>query len=559
MKASFKLRGWAQAAGPTICFLLLIVAGWVPPLWLTGSPLVEVVDAEPFQRIAQGDYAQATPSLLYTAFIGILYGIGVAIAAIAAPATAGVDPTTAIAAGVDPTTYTTTIVPGFEYGIVAFALVQSLILIFICAGVCSWLYVKGAPLGFCLALAVAIALFAPFSRLTVQPNEGVMVVACLLLLTLRLIGALGDNCAGLRRMPSVCVLLVLLSVLLFLDLLMALVVVPTLLALCLTPTRVKGRLGIYALVTVVLCAIPLLFVFPSLGWIDNPLTLLKTALFADSLADVSSLLAPTGIALLSAIVLTIGALVWVRVSRRPRYLLPFVPLLSFGVLCLISGLRYSGEIGLSIGAFILCLPLLILIPFMKEYSETKDALRQRFLALRTTIMDDEREQRGEKVCASLFEELRELDPGAGYIGLYMAQGSELALGPLAVRLGALGYRTAFPAMLSDSQMAFFTTLGVSDEALFTALLEDRPFDPVIGANFERLTQVEPSDLSALIVSGVAFDKDRYRLGRGTGRYDRYIVRLEKGVPIWGVGFSEQLAEAVPVEPHDQPLSGVIVG
>jgi hypothetical protein len=359
MTISFKSRDRSQAIGPGICFLLLIAAGWIPPLWLTGPPLIDVVDTEPFLHMVQGDYLQATPSLLYSAFMGALYGIGAAVSTAtglaATPATTtAVTTTPAGAVGVDSPTSLAIIAPGFEYGIAVFALVQSLILIFICAGACSWLYTRGAPLWLCLIVAVTIALFAPFSHLTVQPNEGVLVVACLLPLTIKLINALRDNCAGLRRFSSVCSLLALLSILLFLDSALVIVVIPTLLALCLTPTRVRGRLSVCALVTVALCSI-LLLVFFWLGWMDDPFVSLKSAFTAGNLVDVSSLLAPAGLAMFAALVITIGALVWVLMNRRSRYLLPFIPLLAFGMLCLLSGPQHGRELGLSIGAFVFCL------------------------------------------------------------------------------------------------------------------------------------------------------------------------------------------------------------
>jgi 5-formyltetrahydrofolate cyclo-ligase len=339
---------------------------------------------------------------------------------------------------------------------------------------------------------------------------------------------------------------------------MAFVVIPILLALCLTPTRIKRRLVLCVLALLSLCSLLLLLVFPLLGWTGDPFVSLRLALVSGIFADAGFLLLPMGIAIFSAFGVMVAALIGVLANRRPRYLLPFIPVFSFALLYLLEGPQYGMGSVLSISVFVLCLPFLILIPFMQEYSETKDGLRQRYLVLRAGIADNERERRSEEACALLLEKLRELSPDAGYIGLYSAQGSELPLGPLAVRLGALGYRTAYPVMLPDSQMGFFTTLGVSDEVLFASLLEDRPFDPVIGANPERLTTVEASELSALIVSGIAFDKDRYRLGRGAGRYDRYIAGLEKDTLVLGIGFSEQMVEAVPVEPHDQPLSGVIV-
>jgi 5-formyltetrahydrofolate cyclo-ligase len=543
MKVSFSPRERSRAIGPGICFFLLIVIGWIPPLWLMDASPLSIINTEPFELIAQGDLLEVTPSLLYTAFIVLFYSAGAGIASLFLPV------------GSVPAAFP----PGFEYGVMTFALGQSLLLILVCAGVCTWLYLRGTPLWLCLAIALVAALLSPFSRLVVQPNEGVMVVACLILLTFKLIAAVGDNCAGLRKTSSVTILFSLLAVLLFLDLSLVVVVIPTLLVLCLTPTRVKGWLGLSALATVAVCAAFLLIVFPQLGWTSYPSASLMATRVAGVLTNANSLFAAAFLVALIMELATLAALVWVLSNRRPRYLLPFVPLLSFGMLCLFSGPQQGREAGLLAGVFALCVPVLLLIPLMREYSETKDTLRQRFLTRQAEIMGDERAQQSERACGALLEKLQGLSPDAGYIGLYLARGYELSLNLLAVRLGFLGYRVAYPIVLSDSQIAFFTTLGLSDEELFDLMLEDRLFDWESSTEPVRLTRVEPSELSALVVPGIAFDKDHYRLGRGAGRYDRYIAHLGKGVPTWGVGFAAQLTEAVPVERHDLPLTGVVLG
>jgi 5-formyltetrahydrofolate cyclo-ligase len=56
----------------------------------------------------------------------------------------------------------------------------------------------------------------------------------------------------------------------------------------------------------------------------------------------------------------------------------------------------------------------------------------------------------------------------------------------------------------------------------------------------------------ILVPGVAFDLRGYRLGRGKGFYDQLLAAVRG--PTCGVGFDEQIVDAVPVEPHDVRLS-----
>lgn len=71
----------------------------------------------------------------------------------------------------------------------------------------------------------------------------------------------------------------------------------------------------------------------------------------------------------------------------------------------------------------------------------------------------------------------------------------------------------------------------------------------------------PYHTCLLVTPGLAFDKQKQRLGRGGGFYDRFLcqIRVCDCLTIFAIGvcFSEQLLEHVPVGDHDCPVDGVI--
>ena len=63
--------------------------------------------------------------------------------------------------------------------------------------------------------------------------------------------------------------------------------------------------------------------------------------------------------------------------------------------------------------------------------------------------------------------------------------------------------------------------------------------------------------SVALVPGLAFDKEKFRLGRGKGFYDRFLASAVDSLYKIGIGYSFQLVEKVPREPHDKALDLVI--
>lgn len=83
------------------------------------------------------------------------------------------------------------------------------------------------------------------------------------------------------------------------------------------------------------------------------------------------------------------------------------------------------------------------------------------------------------------------------------------------------------------------------ESVYSGLLE--PIDST--------EKVRSEEIQLLIVPGLAFTKDGYRLGFGGGYYDRFLSGY-KGSTL-SLAFDCQLVDEVPTELHDIPVDKVI--
>lgn len=67
----------------------------------------------------------------------------------------------------------------------------------------------------------------------------------------------------------------------------------------------------------------------------------------------------------------------------------------------------------------------------------------------------------------------------------------------------------------------------------------------------------PNSIDFVLVPGVAFSPNGYRLGRGRGYYDKFLSKQTDLFTV-GVCFREQFYLDIPTEPHDIPMRKVIV-
>lgn len=73
----------------------------------------------------------------------------------------------------------------------------------------------------------------------------------------------------------------------------------------------------------------------------------------------------------------------------------------------------------------------------------------------------------------------------------------------------------------------------------------------------KSVQADLSQLDAVVVPGVAFDRAGGRLGYGGGFYDRFLAALQRRPLLIGFAFSLQVVEQVPREEHDFPLDYLV--
>lgn len=64
-----------------------------------------------------------------------------------------------------------------------------------------------------------------------------------------------------------------------------------------------------------------------------------------------------------------------------------------------------------------------------------------------------------------------------------------------------------------------------------------------------------STLDIAIVLGLGFDRCGFRLGYGSGYFDRFLAG--RSWPAIGLAFDAQLVDELPVAPHDVPMAAVV--
>lgn len=114
-----------------------------------------------------------------------------------------------------------------------------------------------------------------------------------------------------------------------------------------------------------------------------------------------------------------------------------------------------------------------------------------------------------------------------------------------------------PAIAAHPEWLWFFPRVVSTQpprlAWGTEPLEAGPWglmEPVLSQHFLPPVQL-------LLVPGLAFDDDGYRLGYGRGFFDALLARLPETVFTLGVGFEAQMHLPVPVEPHDWAVQALL--
>jgi 5-formyltetrahydrofolate cyclo-ligase len=105
-------------------------------------------------------------------------------------------------------------------------------------------------------------------------------------------------------------------------------------------------------------------------------------------------------------------------------------------------------------------------------------------------------------------------------------------------------------------------IPLPSEPLITPLKLDCDARKVTCANIPQSPKTDhelhlPDTIDLILVPGVAFSKDRHRLGRGGGFFDRLLGARGANAFKLGICFSFQIVDTMPAEPHDVVMDAVV--
>ncbi len=135
---------------------------------------------------------------------------------------------------------------------------------------------------------------------------------------------------------------------------------------------------------------------------------------------------------------------------------------------------------------------------------------------------------------------------ARVVMLYMSTPLEVDTAPLALRAWQAGKTVVVPKVSWDQRRM----LPVEITSLHDQMTSTGPGirEPIAG----HPMPVDFIDL--VIVPGLGFTNNGYRIGRGMGFYDRFLAQPEFVGLSSGLAFQEQVVEQLPLLDHDIPLS-----
>lgn len=176
--------------------------------------------------------------------------------------------------------------------------------------------------------------------------------------------------------------------------------------------------------------------------------------------------------------------------------------------------------------------------------ERKAMLRDRIRALRRAIPPGERVERSAAAAGRLLGVAALAE--APTILVFASFGSEISTTDIVDRLVSAGRRVLLPYLAGpDMRVAEF-----------------RPGDRLVETDYgpreppSRLA-VDPAEVDAVVVPGLAFDRQGHRLGYGGGYFDRFLALVSTRAHRVGLCFDEQLVDDVPHGPSDQRVDLVV--
>ena len=177
-----------------------------------------------------------------------------------------------------------------------------------------------------------------------------------------------------------------------------------------------------------------------------------------------------------------------------------------------------------------------------EKNELRQEMKQKLVDLQKKVY----EEKSEKIAQNLFKEMSWVN--AKTVGITVSNPPEVDTYQIIKKAWELGKRVVVPKCQPDKRQLGFRVIEQFSqlEKVFFGLYE--PIESVT-------CEVDSALIDLLIVPGLAFSREGYRLGFGGGYYDRYLENY-RGEKI-SLSFGIQIVPQLPVEEHDLPVAKII--
>lgn len=184
--------------------------------------------------------------------------------------------------------------------------------------------------------------------------------------------------------------------------------------------------------------------------------------------------------------------------------------------------------------------------------EEKKLIRKKALGLRSTLTIEEVKEKSSIIVGKLINMI-EFQKGK-FIMCYLDYKNEVETEELVKQCLILRKRVAVPVIVDspDGGMDILASeiFNIDSGLRLNCYGIREPEKDIVRV-------VEPYEFDIVIVPGVAFDTQKYRMGYGAGFYDRFLKKLKSDCIKIGIAFELQIFDRIPVEKHDVPMDFVI--
>lgn len=182
-------------------------------------------------------------------------------------------------------------------------------------------------------------------------------------------------------------------------------------------------------------------------------------------------------------------------------------------------------------------------------TESKVELRKRMLSRLLSLTEEEIERRSKNVTKNIKE-----------VSFYRKAKTIMAYYPLKGEVDILGMiREEF-----TKREFCFPVIDMEKRNLLPYWIYNLDTDFVVGPygvrepNLKKAKLCAIKDIDLIFVPALAFDRNKYRLGRGGGFYDRFLRQRDSHTIVVGLAFDFQIVDVLPLNlPQDQSVDYII--